>query len=253
MQKGIDLSKWNGDIDFSKVKESGIEFVLLREGYGRTTDSKFFKYANQCKDRDLPILGVYHFSYALTKYEAEQEAVLACKNVLESGLPDDTIVFFDYEYDSVTYANGYGYKPTKKTCTEFTKAFCEMVEKLGYRSGVYYNVDFETNWYEKGFLEKYVRWVADWRSGQTHPEAAIHQYSSKGTVPGILGCVDMDYFRPELVKMEVKPMTNTERIAREVLAGKWGNGLIRRIRLTTAGYDYSKIQSEVNRILIEGL
>lgn len=256
MQKGIDLSKWNGGIDFGKVKESGIEFVLLREGYGRKRDPKFLEYVHGCQNRDLPILGVYHFSYALTRYEAENEAEIAVKNVKEAGLPDDTIIFFDYEYDSVRYAKGYGYNPDKKTCTDFTKAFCDKVEVAGYRPGVYYNVDFENNWYEKWLLAKYVRWVADWRDGQTHPEAAIHQYSSKGIVPGIGGEVDMNYFRPELVKMEVanlSPMTTAEKIALEVLDGKWGNGMTRRIRLMAAGYNYNEVQAAVNAFLKNGV
>lgn len=251
VQKGIDLSKWNGNIDFSAVVKDGVEFVLLREGYGHTTDSMFHTYANQCMNRGIPILGIYHFSYALTEAEAILEARKAVKNVKEAGLPDDTIIFFDYEYDSVRYAKDYGYKPTKKTCTQFTKAFCEEVKAAGYRAGVYYNVDFEKNWYEKGFLENYIRWVADWRDDIQHPEAAIHQYGSRGFINGITGNVDVDYYWPERVKMEVNSMSETERIAREVLAGKWGNGAIRRIRLTAAGYNYNKVQAEVNRILRE--
>lgn len=256
MQKGIDLSKWNGNIDFTKVKDSGVEFVLLREGYGRTIDSKFLEYVEQCKNRDLPIPGVYHFSYALTESEALREAEYACKNVKAAGLPDDTIIFFDYEYDSVRYAKGYGHNPTKKTCTQFTKAFCEKVSELGYRPGVYYNVDFELNWYEKGFLENYVRWVADWRSGQTHPEASFHQWSAAGNVPGITGPVDMNYFRESSVKMEEdtpRLLTTAEKIALEVLDGKWGNGMTRRIRLMAAGYDYNAVQAAVNNFLKNGV
>lgn len=247
MKKGIDLSKWNGSINFTAVKGDGIDFVLLRDGYRFSQDPSFKGYAAACLNRGILIPGVYHFSYALTASEAKREAETAIKNLEEASLNSDTIVFFDYEYDSVDYAKHYGHKPTRKTCTELTKAFCDRVSELGYLPGIYYNVDFERNWYEDGFLKDYPGWIADWRTSASHEDVLFHQYSNKGVVDGISGFVDMDYMHE--VKMEVKPVNEAERVAKEVLAGKWGNGLVRRIRLSNAGYNYAEIQAEVNKLL----
>lgn len=248
MKTGIDLSKWNGVIDFTKVgHDNKVGFVLLREGYSYTIDSKFLEYAKQCLDRDIPVIGIYHFSYALNEAQAIKEADKAITNLRKANLDPDTIVFFDYEYDSVEYAKSQGYKPDKKTCTALTKAFCDRVAEYGYRPGVYYNVDFERNWYEDRFLENYARWVADWRTSANHEEAMLHQYSSKGIINGISGPVDMNYLHDVPMHDKYTPMI--QRIASEVLAGKWGNGLARKIRLANAGYNYAAVQAAVNHLL----
>lgn len=247
MKTGIDISKWNGNISFTMVKNDGsVDFVLLREGYAYTRDPKFLEYAKQCLDRDLPVIGIYHFSYALNEAQARKEADVAIANLVKANLGPDTIVFFDYEYDSVSYAKSQGYKPDKRTCTSLTKAFCDRVAELGYRPGVYYNVDFERNWYEAGFLDNYARWVADWRKDSKHEDVMLHQFRSDACVLGINAPVDMNYLHNPLPEQY---LTTAEKVAREVLAGKWGNGPIRKILLTNAGYDYTAVQTEVNRLL----
>lgn len=240
--KGIDLSKWNGDVDFKKVKDSGVKFVILREGFGLTEDPMFDEYVKGCEKVGIPILGIYHFSYALSMGDAKAEADFTIHNLTDAMLGREVKIFFDYEYDSVTYARSNGLAPTKDTCTSITKAFCDRVTKLGYTPGVYYNVDFEKNWYLPGFLDNYTRWVADWRYGVDHPEATFHQFNSKGSVPGIIGNVDMNYMND--VKMEAKPDESPiTGLAREVIDGKWGNGLFRQTKILSA------VQKEVNRLL----
>ena len=98
---GIDISTWQGNIDAGKVKNSGIEFVILREGYRQTVDSRFFENVKKCKEAGLAIMGVYHFSYALNVEEAKQEARSCIANLQKAGLGKETIVFFDFEYDTV--------------------------------------------------------------------------------------------------------------------------------------------------------
>ena len=68
MKKGIDISKWQGNIDFSKVK-SEVDFVILREGYRKTVDPKFFEYVKGCRENGILIHGVYHFLYPLNNQD----------------------------------------------------------------------------------------------------------------------------------------------------------------------------------------
>lgn len=201
-KKGIDISAWQGDIDALKVKSSGIKFVLIREGYRQTTDSKFFANVQKCKEAGIDVLGVYHFSYALNIEQAKQEAELCISNMQKAGLSKETIAFFDFEYDTVKKALASGVILGKNECNLHTKAFCETVERLGYKAGVYYNIDFYKNWYDQSLLNKYVKWLADW-SGDADYDCRFHQYSSEGCVAGIDGNVDMDYYFSEEKNMGV--------------------------------------------------
>ena len=74
MMKGMDISKWQGAVDFAKVAASGIQFAILREGYRQAVDGKFFEYVNGCRANNIPVKGVYHFSYALNADQARNEA-----------------------------------------------------------------------------------------------------------------------------------------------------------------------------------
>ena len=193
MKKGIDISYYQGNVDFNKVKNSGIDFVILREGYRTKIDSKFIEYAQKAKNANLPVTGVYHFSYALTVDEAKEEARSCIANIEKAGLGKDIVVFFDFEYDTVNKAANAGVILGPDECNAHTVAFCEEVKSLGYTPGVYYNIDYRNNWYKLDVLDRYVKWLADW-TGDADYECDYHQYSSKGAVPGI-GCdVDMNYF-----------------------------------------------------------
>lgn len=193
MKKGIDISYHQGDVDFNKVKDSGIDFVIFREGYRTNIDSKFIGNVKKAKDAELPIVGVYHFSYALTVDEAKEEARVCIANVEKAGLDKDIVVFFDFEGDTVKKAADAGVILGPDECNAHTVAFCEEVKSLGYTPGVYYNINYRNNWYKLDVLDRYVKWLADW-TGDADYECDYHQYSSKGCVPGIRGDVDMNYF-----------------------------------------------------------
>lgn len=197
-KKGIDISVWQGNIDAGQIKNSGIDFVIIREGYRQAVDSRFFDNVKKCKEVGLAVMGVYHFSYALNAEQAKQEAQLAVANLEKAGLSKDTIVFFDFEYDTVTKAAAAGVTLGKTECNAHTKAFCETAESLGYRAGVYFNIDYYRNWYDHALLDQYIKWLADWTGDADYP-CDFHQYTSKGSVPGISGNVDMNYyFVPEV-------------------------------------------------------
>ena len=202
-QKGIDISTWQGSVDFSKVKADGIQFVILREGYRQALDNRFLEYVQGCHKAGIPVLGVYHFSYALNVEQAKQEAVSCINNMEKAGLGKDVIVFFDLEYDSVDKAKAQGVTIGKAECIAHTKAFCEQVTALGYKAGIYSNVDYYNRMYSKDLIDKYIFWVACWNDSQNPPlDCSFWQYSSSGKVNGISGNVDMDWFFGEIKASE---------------------------------------------------
>ena len=101
--KGMDISEWQGTIDFAKAAKD-VEFVIIREGYRKTTDKKFFEYVKGFQNAGVPIHGVYHFVYAMTDADAKAEAENCIKNVQAAGLPKSTYIWVDIEYDTIDKA-----------------------------------------------------------------------------------------------------------------------------------------------------
>lgn len=217
MLKGIDVSYHQGKIDFKKVKESGIDFVILREGKRLEVDSKFFEYVQEALSAGLSILGVYHFSYALDMIGAEKEAEFCIENVKKSGLTKDTYIFYDYEYDTIKKAKQSGVTLDKNSCNNHTIMFCTAVEKAGYRAGIYTNLDFYKNYYRPAVLEKWPIWLADY-TGAADFQCLLHQYTSEGSVPGIATKVDLDYFYGENFKMNEENLRDPKRSRSKVVA-----------------------------------
>ena len=191
--KGIDVSQHNGAIDWPKVKKAGMEFAIVRAGYGRfrnQTDKLFAQNAQGALDAGLH-LGAYWFSYALTPDEAREEASL-CSEVLAPyrgrlGFP----VYFDYEYDSERYAKEHDVSPDRELRTQLICAFCAELERRGWRAGVYTNNDYLKNRVDASRLSPWELWLADYSGG---PDAAcgMQQTGSTGTVDGVSGKVDTD-------------------------------------------------------------
>ncbi len=255
MTRGIDVSKWQGNIDFKKVKESGVQFVILRSSSSKNMDTKFLEYAKGFKEAGIPVIGVYHFSYAFDVQGAVDEAKFAISCVQKAGLSKNTFIFFDFEYDTVDTAIKYGVKLGPTQCKAHTKAFCDFVKSQGYKTGVYANVDYTRNWYGLEFLKDYTYWLADWNDPLNYP-CVFHQYSATGQVPGINGPVDMNYWYDENQNGSEKPPVEKpaekktiDQLAKEVLDGAWGNGPERQKSLTEAGYSYSDVQKKVNELL----
>lgn len=218
MKKGIDISYYQGNVNFILVKGDGVEFVIIREGYRNTTDTKFFEYVQKAREAGLVILAVYHFSYALNEEEARQEARLCIENMKKAGLGPEVLVFFDFEYDTVTKAAQKGVLLNRPECNAHTVAFCEEVKKFGYVPGIYTNLDYYKNWYSKDVLSKYPVWLADYTGGPDF-ECLIQQYSSKGSVNGIKGNVDMNYYYGEEFKIKEETMYSRSKVVHQ--ANSW--------------------------------
>lgn len=245
--KGIDISEWQENVNFLRVKADGIKFVILREGYKQTIDGKFFEYVQGFKNAEIPILGVYHFSYALNVEQAKQEAVFCVNNIKKAGLGKDVIVFFDFEYDTVNKAKNQGVYLDKAQCIAHTKAFCEQVTALGYKAGIYSNIDYYNNMYDKDLIAKYVFWLAHYTSGNPAYPCSIQQYGSEGKVNGIAGNVDMNWYFGDI--KNISQNIDSTKIANEVIQGLWGNGEDRKAALENAGYNYNEIQNKINEML----
>ena len=192
--KGIDISAWQGIVDFNQVKSDGIDFVILREGFGTSIDSCFLNYTNGAKKAGLPIHGVYHFCYSTNENEVLAEARSCLANVQKAGLPKSTIIFFDFEYDTVKKAQNRGKVLGKNECISFSDTFCQQIVKAGYKAGIYSNLDYYNNYYDQAIINKYIYWVAQYNNGGTPlRKGAYHQWTDEGRVKGINGNVDLDY------------------------------------------------------------
>ena len=185
---GIDVSKWQGRIDWAKVKASGVQFAIIRAGYGREVSQKdaYFEanYAG-AKAAGLPV-GAYWYSYATTTEGARAEA-RACLEVIR-GKSFELPVWFDQEYEPSIKAL------TKQQRTDIIRAFCETLEAAGYYTGLYCSRDWLQNWLYPAQLKAYDIWVAAYGSspGRVPLPYGMWQRSSSGRVSGISGNVDLD-------------------------------------------------------------
>lgn len=187
MRKGIDISYYQDNVDYSKLKEQGIEFAIIRCGYGKDAgqkDSMFETHYKGLKDVGIKV-GCYLYSYCNNVNNAILEAE-NCLNMIK-GKEFELPVFYDLE-DKTTKALG------KESITQIAKIFCERIEKEGYKAGIYANLDWFRNYIDVKQLEKYYIWLAQWSEKHTADfKVDFWQYSSKGQILGITGNCDLDY------------------------------------------------------------
>lgn len=196
--KGIDVSKWNGtSIDWKKVKESGVEFVIIRCGYrGYGSEGKLVEDPNfaanlaGAKAAGLRV-GVYFFSQAITEEEAVEEAS-ACLKLIK-GTKLDYPVYFDTEF-AKTDRTGRADNLSKADRTDIAVAFCETIRNSGYRAGVYASESFFEHQLNFSTLTKkgYSIWNAHYGVSASGIRCDMWQYTGSGSVPGISGKVDIN-------------------------------------------------------------
>ena len=187
--KGIDVSQWQGNIDWQKVKGAGVQFAMLRAGYGRNNlDTKFHRNAQGAAAAGIPV-GLYWFSYALNVEMARKEAQYAAE--LAKKYKITWPIAYDLEYDTVSYAAKNGVTITKSLATQMAIAFCEEVKRLGYIPMVYTNLDYLNQYFDRSKLP-YDLWYAQYASTASVADKEIWQYTSSGSVSGIVGKVDIN-------------------------------------------------------------
>lgn len=184
MMNGIDVSKWQGtNIDWAKVKASGIDFVIIRAGYGKAKDPAFEQHYKGATAAGLHV-GAYWYSYALSDVDATAEAA-ACVRVI-SGKRFDMPIYFDVEElnqlsKSMAFVSG------------IITAFCTAMEKAGYFAGFYMSrspLQYKVN---KETLARFAIWAAEYNTRLNYSgTVGMWQKSDTGKVAGINGNVDLD-------------------------------------------------------------
>lgn len=183
MLKGIDVSVWQGSIDWSKVKNE-VDFAILRAGYGRDVsqkDDRFEEYYAGCKANGIPI-GAYWFSYATTAEDAVREAK-ACIECLK-GKQFEYPILFDVEHET---------QCSTAVASAIIPAFCNTLTEAGYYVGIYTYYSFINNYIPKSIWKDYDIAIAHYASSTPFEPKAFWQYTEKGKVNGISGSVDLDY------------------------------------------------------------
>lgn len=203
--KGIDVSKWQGTINWTQVKGAGISFVMMRLGRGRLKggpcdyDIKFKDNIARALAAGLGV-GVYFYSYALSVADAKAEAEWVMK-ALEPYKGKLTYpVAFDLEDSSQA---GLG----KAVLSDMIVAFCGALETAGYYVSLYSNLSWLTSKYDAAKIKRFDVWLAQWEvSAPTYSGSfGMWQHTSKGSVPGISGNVDLDvayYDFPGVIKQK---------------------------------------------------
>lgn len=249
MFKGIDVSVYQGDIDWDRVKPH-IDFAILRIGLGddipSQDDAKFERNYAECVRLGIPF-AVYFFSYAVNKAKVQSE-IAHIKRLLE-GKTINAPVYIDVEntrgldWRTISNADMLG----------IMQEFNAQLAVHGYRMGIYssrsafWNEKMSDPWYDN-----VSKWVAEYgdKANDFNRTYDIWQHTSKGAIDGINGNVDMNVMYNNVFSFEQAPsVKSNEQLADEVINGKWGNGADRKNRLTTAGYNYEAVQTIVNERL----
>ncbi len=188
---GIDVSKWNGNIDWNAVKNSGISYVIIRCGYrGSTTgamieDPKFKTNIKGANAAGLKV-GIYFFSQAVNEVEAVEEASMTINLIKNYSISYP--VFLDVEP-----SGGRGDNIDRNMRTKVIKAYCETLRNSGYTAGVYANKTWLTSYMNVGELGSYKIWLAQYNTAPTYSgRIDLWQYTSKGQVNGISGHTDLN-------------------------------------------------------------
>ena len=252
---GIDISAWQGDagIDLAKVP---YDFCIVKATEG--TDYKNRHFAAHCDAvlKKKKLLGAYHYANG-GDYKAEADYFLAyCKKYIGKA-----ILILDWEAKNnpqfgkndlewcLKWCNYVYQKTGIKPLIYIQKSAMDAVKKAGYGLWVAQYPDYERTGYQEH----------PWNEGKYN--CLIRQYTSVGKLPGYNGSLDLNKayistaswnklagkVKTASASTTAKKSVNT--LAKEVLAGKWGNGADRKSRLTKAGYDYSKVQAAVNKLV----
>lgn len=192
--KGVDVSKYQRNIDWNAVKASGIDFAIIRVGYrgwgtGALVEDPYFKQNIAGATKAGLKVGLYFYSQAVNEAEAVEEASMVLR--LAKGYNIQYPIYFDTE--KVANNNGRADGISKAQRTANAVAFCETIQNAGYRAGVYSYASWFYNQLNMASISKYSIWIAQYREQLSfNYNYDIWQYTSKGQVPGIPGGTDMN-------------------------------------------------------------
>ena len=195
---GVDVSAFQGNIDWKQVKQSGIDFAIIRLGYrgyesGKLVEDQYAKTnLKNAKEAGLKI-GAYFFSQALNIKETDQEIQFMLKILGDTKL--DMPIVLDWEIPANTARTR---KMDARTLTDIQRHFCGQMRDQGYQPMIYFNWHQSEHLYVLHELEDYPFWLALYQDRMTYPrKEEMWQYSDKGKVPGIQGNVDLNVYMPD--------------------------------------------------------
>lgn len=189
-RKGLDVSEFQGTINWPQVKSAGYQFAMLRAGYGfSTVDRQFRRNASECNRLGIPI-GAYWFCYAISPETARQEAD-GCIEAI-SPYRFDYPICYDIEQATLNYAAQNGITITPQLATQIVSTFCNRLEERGYFAMYYSNRNFLKQYLPADLSDQYALWYAFYNKNFDNTTCGIWQYTDKGSVPGIIGDVDLD-------------------------------------------------------------
>lgn len=254
MKKGIDVSSYQGVIDWRAAAGDGVEFAILKViRKDLSPDKQFESNWSGCHAAGVPVQGVYNYTYATTIAKAKSDAA----KVLEILAGRETMVWLDVEDGCM---EGLG-----KTLIDIINAYAGVITNAGLSFGVYTGQYFYNTYIKPYGGVNFPLWIARYglNNGtldeKYNPQIAGMigwQYTSAGAVAGISGNVDLNVWYEDIADVPedvnngaAAPTTRTvDELAQEVLDGIWGNGADRKQRLTAAGYDYDAVQAKVNEM-----
>lgn len=259
MSLGIDISAWQKGFNLQNAWKEGFTYCIIKAGGAdsRTPykDSQFENFYTQARAGAWKI-GAYYYGNAFSTADAVKEA-----NLFISYLQGKAITHVYYDVEGAMLNQGYTH------LTEIINAFCQTMINAGYACGIYTSESHFNSRFNDAALIMFPHWVA--RYSKTAPRlksiALVEIWQYGGSVnyirdPKIAGTViDQDQINIDWVDqpaLQQKPVEvinqdkkNVDQLANEVLAGLWGNGIVRRINLTLAGYDYWIVQRRVEEII----
>ncbi len=257
MYKGIDVSKYQGNINWEKVKNQ-IDFAILKavstNKKGLYIDPSFERNYNECKRLGIPV-GAYYYTYATDTETAEAETNLFLKAI--KGKTFEYPLVIDVEDNLIKSLS-----PEKLTDLIIHSA--KKLERNNLYVCIYTYLSYAHTQLQMDRLTCYDLWIAHYakKCKYTGPYG-IWQYSSEGNIEGINGNVDLNISYKDYSKIikyaglngytknrvSIKTKKSSLEIAKEILKGIWGNGEERKNRLKKSGYNYDNIQIEVNKLI----
>lgn len=199
--KGIDVSKHQGNIDWTKVAADGVEFAFIRVGLrgygteGKLVEDEYFEQNVKGALQAGIKVGVYFYSQAITDEELLEEANL----VLEKVKPYNIELPIVFDVEKVSGGKGRANELSVEERTRLTALFCQTIQDAGYKPMIYHNMEMGTLMLDLGQLEQYDKWFAYYNDDLYYPYAyKVWQYSEKGAVDGINEEVDLNIWFGDL-------------------------------------------------------
>lgn len=259
MKLGIDVSTWQKGFNLLSARNEGFDYVIIKAGGADAKnpykDSQFENFYQQAKAYGFKI-GAYYFGRAFSQEDAIREA-----SYFIQYLQGKDIVHVYYDVEGAMLNQGYQH------LTDIIATFCQTMINNGYACGIYTSESHFNSRFNDAMLIQYPHWVARYstKPPKLKSIAPVEIWQYGGSINCIRNAkiagtvIDQDQINiewadaPVLVQqpviVEFTDKKSVDQLANEVLAGLWGNGIIRKIRLKSAGYDYNAVQKRVDEIV----